>query len=260
MASSHLIGSASAGWLDVSALAPLDSAPEYIQDVSVSLGGVTTMNRRAIKRRWSLPMPIADPWREAQLVALAEAVGPFWLYDGLRPGLVPPDEKLMRGWVDSTGVVGVPSVDARLTLVASRTYSWEPLTAPNLNNLFNLFKVPASLLAVTFAVTAKAAAAGNVLTMGLRWYTATGGLVSNPTQAAALTTAEARYTYTATPPTTAVYGQPTLITTSTGITVTDPSVGPSDPGPAWYVVLFDGYTDQHHNNIQHSLAFTLREV
>lgn len=258
MASSHLIGSASAGWLDVSGLAPYDGATaEYIQDLTVSLGGVTTLNRRAIKRRWSLPLPIADPWREAQLVALAEAPGPFWLYDTLRPGLVPPDPKLMRGWVDSTSVVGVPSADARLTLIATRTYSWEPLTSPNVGNLF---KVPASLPSVTFAVTAKAAAAGNILTMGLRWYTAAGALVSSPTQDKPLTTVEARYAYAATPPAGAVYGQPTLLTTSAGITVTDPSIGPNDPGPAWYVVLFDGYTDQHHNNILHSLVYTLREV
>lgn len=257
MASSHLLGSASAGWLDISALAPLDSAPEYIQDLSVSLGGVTTLNRRAIKHRWSLPMPIADPWREAQLVALAEARGPFWLYDGLRPGLVPPDEKLMRGWVDSTGVVGVPSADARLTLVANRTYSWEPLTAPNLGNLFRVQAGPSSM---TFAVTAKAAVVGNILQLGMRWYTATGAQAATNVASKTLTTSEARYSQAWTPPSSAVYGQPTLFTSSTGVTVTDPSIGPGDSGPAWYVVNFDGYTDQHHNNIQHSVAYTLREV
>lgn len=255
---SHLLGSASAGWLDLSALVPYDGATmEYIQAQSVSIAGVTTTNRRAIKRRWSLPLPVADPWRYAQLANLAELPGPFWLYDGTRPGLTPPDRRLMRGWVDSTGVIGIPSGDARLTLVASRTYGWEPLVSPAGGNLF---AVPAGQPSITFAVTAKAAVAGNVLTMGLRWYTAAGALVSNPTQAKTLTTAEARYAYAATPPMTAVYGQPTLLTTATGVTVTDPAIGPTDRGPAWYVASFDGFTVTNHNSLQHSITYQLREV
>lgn len=255
---STLLGSNAAGWVEIDPEAPADGAhSEKIMTQSTSLQGVTTTNLRAVKRRWQWDVNYIDSWLSTQIFGLYETPGPFYLFDPTSPSTTPLDRRMMRGWIDSTSVIGVPTIDLRLALVATRTYSWEPLTGPS---VARLARIPAAAVTV-FGVTAKATTTSTGLTLGLSWYDAEGVAVAPAASiAVSLTTVEARYALTATAPASAVYMQATLLAAAAGVTVTDPVTGSRDHGPAWCVVSFDDLAETHHTEFLHSFKLTLKEV
>lgn len=253
-----MIGSATYGWVELPQLAPIGGAhSERIQAQQVSLWGVTTSNLRAVKRRWQVAMPVVDACQYGLLMGLYETAGPWWLYDPTRPSGIAYDRRGFTGWKSATGLLSAPTVDRRWVLPNTGTaYYPEDFAVPDVNRLLPV--TPGQL--VTFAVTARSATTAS-LTMQHFWYTAalTRSADVIPKSVPAGST-ENRYTTLQRAPAGAAFMQPGLSTTGTTMTVTDPATGPRDPGPAWYSVIFDDLTEQHHNPYQRSLTLTLREV
>lgn len=82
--SSFVIGNATADYKALNIKVPLDgSTYEPIQTISTSLGGTSTLNRMAVKRRYQWPMKIMTPtdWAALRDMWLTSA-GPYWLWDG----------------------------------------------------------------------------------------------------------------------------------------------------------------------------------
>lgn len=101
--SSFVIGSAAAGFIVLKVRVPLDgSTYEPIQTVSVSLGGTSTINRTAVKRRYQWPMSIMQPADWAALRDLwLESPGPYWLWDAserFAPAPEPFAPSIAAGW------------------------------------------------------------------------------------------------------------------------------------------------------------------
>lgn len=256
--SAFLLGSNTSLWVPLAVLAPLNDAhSETIATTTQSLGGVSTQNIRAVKRRWTLPLRITDNSTMARLTVLREVyLGPFWLFDGSRPNLLSSDRRMMTGW-NNGGAVLTPTTDLRLLLPANATVSPELLTGPSLAGLVPV--LPGQTF--TFGVTVKAAAA-STLTLGFRWYTAAGTFISATTSSPSVGTTESRLSGSGVAPANTAYVQPSLLTASSTMTVTDPTVvpGPVDIGAAWHVVLVDDMTESHHNLLQMSPTLMLREV
>lgn len=101
--SSFVIGSATAGFKVLSVRVPLDgSTYEPIQTISTSLGGTSTLNRMAVKRRYQWPLSIMAP---ADFVALRDmwltSPGPYWLWDAsekFAPAPEPFAPSIAAGW------------------------------------------------------------------------------------------------------------------------------------------------------------------
>jgi hypothetical protein len=80
---SFVIGSTAAGFKALSVRVPLDgSTYDPIQMISTSLGGTSTLNRVAVKRRYQWPMKMMSPadWTALRDMWLTSA-GPYWLWD-----------------------------------------------------------------------------------------------------------------------------------------------------------------------------------
>lgn len=255
---SFRFGTDAAGWLDLPWLAPIDGAhSETISVDSVSLGGVTTQNIRAYKRRWQAVNKIVDAATYAQLVVMREKVGgPFWLYDSTRPNLMAGRAaRMMRGWVDSAGAVLTPSASLRLAIPASKITTPAGLL-PGVAKL-TPWQPGAS---ACVAATAKAGSA-STLQIGCRWYRADGTFISAGYVSVAVLTFEARQAATVMAPPATAYVQPYLYTTASTVTVTDVTLLPGnlDLGGAWYAAQILDLTEQHYNDRQHLISLQLRE-
>jgi hypothetical protein len=105
MSSSFVIGSAAAGYLVLHVRVPLDgSTYESVQKISTSLGGTSTLNRVAVKRRyaWPLTMMRPDDWVALRDLWL-DSPGPYWLWDAserFAPAPEPPyTPSAETGWL-----------------------------------------------------------------------------------------------------------------------------------------------------------------
>lgn len=258
--SSSVIGSNAYGWVNLPRLGPTDGGhSELIAVQQQSLGGVTTVNRRAVKRRWNVPTTILDDWQYALMTGLYETLGPWWLFDATRPNGINTDRRGFTGWRTgaATPELSTPSPDRRWTLPGgTKIFYPEPSVALNASRLV---PVRAGQQLVS-AVTAKSGSAAG-LNMYFVYYTAamarTQSIVARAIPASGT---ETRYTATNTVPAGAVLAQIAFSTAGSTMVLTDPYLGPRDPGPAWYSVVFDDLTVNHHTPTKHAITLTLREV
>ena len=248
---SHILGSASAGWLDLSPrLSEWRPSWESVgQSETVSAAGVLTLNRRAVKRRWALSTSILTAGQWAAIEALyRRSPGPYWFYSPGRPSLLPMAARLLRTWQTQAGAVQPASPDLRVTLTSNTAPVYSgPYTSPRRRDL----------APVTAGVMYTAAITSTVpITLGIRWYRSTGVAISNSTG-----TGSGRFAVTAAAPAGAI-GALLYVQGSVGARVTDPVLidGTADPGPGWSSVLIRSQTEEHYNPMARTVGLELAEV
>lgn len=248
---SHVLGSASAGWIDLSPMvADFRPAWESVgQSETISAGGVLTVSRRGAKRRWQLTTSILPAGQWAAIEGMyRRSPGPYWFYDPLRPNLLPVPARLMRTWQTQAGAGQAATADLRVILTSNSVPVYSaPYTAPPRRQLAPVTGGQQYTAAITSTVP---------ITLGVRWYTAAGAAISNSTG-----TGSGRFAVTAAAPATAA-GALVWVQGSAGARVTDPVLidGPTDPGPGWAVVVIRSESEQHHNALVRQSGLDLAEV